>query len=103
MTPDKQRHNEIVIPNMMSPAHLAKKWSSVIQSDMLTQVGDDSPGKCREENKDEKRHFLKSFATAETVPKEVVLSFNKKRKKGKVDTYEPSHLFWEIKAITLNK
>ena len=60
---------------------------------MLTQVGDDSPGKRREENKDEKGHFLKSFATAETVPKEVVLSFNNNRKKGKVDTYELSHLF----------
>lgn len=32
-------------------AHLAKQWSSLNQSDMLTQVGDDSPGKWRKEEK----------------------------------------------------
>lgn len=36
-----------LLPTLFSPAHLAKRRSSLNQSDMQTQVGDDSPGKQR--------------------------------------------------------
>lgn len=55
LNPDKQRGNGTFPrpPNMLSPAHLAKRWSSLNQRDMPTQEDDDSPGKWREEKQDE--------------------------------------------------